>query len=230
MTSIKLLVLDMAGTTVNEDNLVYKTLYQAFIAAGFSDLELEQVLQHGAGKEKLQATLDILARIFPSAPNQEETAEQIHRHFRTLLEQAYATAPVASFPGSENFLAKLRAQGIKIALNTGYDRKTAELLLEKMGWSVGEEYDVLVTASDVKRGRPNPDMILLAMEQTGVDDPLLVGKVGDSAIDILEGKNAGCGFTAGVTTGAQTAEQLWVAEPDGVVDSLEALPVAGLPL
>lgn len=224
MTSIKLLVFDMAGTTVNEKNIVYKTLYRAFVAAGFADLDLDQVLEHGAGKEKLQATRDVLATIFPTAPDQEETAQQIHQHFRTLLEQAYASAPVTSYPGSEDFLAKLRAQGIKIALNTGYDRKTAELLLEKMGWSTGKEYDVLVTASDVQRGRPNPDMILLAMAQTGVDDPSLVGKVGDSAIDILEGKNAGCGFTAGVTTGAQTSKQLWRAEPDVVVDSLGALP------
>lgn len=225
MTNIKLLVLDMAGTTVNEDNLVYKTLHRAFVAAGFADLDLEQVLEHGAGKEKLQATRDVLATVFPEAPNQEKTAEQIHRHFRTLLAKAYATAPVTSYPGSEDLLAQLRAQGIKIALNTGYDRQTAELLLEKMDWSIGKEYDVLVTASDVKRSRPNPDMILLAMKQTGVADPLLVGKVGDSAIDILEGKNAGCGFTAGVTTGAQTSKQLWLAEPDVVVDSLNLLPV-----
>ena len=110
--------------------------------------------------------------------------------------------------------------------NTGYDRPTAELLLSKMGWSAGVEYDVLVTATDVNRGRPHPDMILLAMEQTGINDPALVAKVGDSAIDILEGKNAGCGFTAGVTTGAQTAKQLWRAEPDAVVDELEALLTA----
>jgi phosphoglycolate phosphatase-like HAD superfamily hydrolase len=70
-------------------------------------------------------------------------------------------------------------------------------------------------------------MMLLTMKQTGVDDTVYVAKVRDSAIDILEGKNAGCGFTAGVTTGAQTAEQLGLAEPDLVVDELGAL---GLPL
>lgn len=224
MKSIKLFVFDMAGTTVNENNLVYKTLYRAFIAAGFSDLDLEQVLEYGAGKEKLQATRDVLATVFPDAPDQNGTAERIHKHFRSLLERAYATAPITAYPGSEEFLAKLRNGGIKVALNTGYDRTTAELLLKKMGWSAGREYDVLVTASDVSRGRPDPDMILLAMKQTGIDDPLLVAKVGDSAIDILEGKNAGCGFTAGVTTGAQTSKQLWRAEPDLVVDGLSELP------
>jgi phosphonatase-like hydrolase len=223
MNAIKLFVFDMAGTTVNEDNLVYKTLYRAFIISGFNDLELGQVLEYGAGKEKLQATRDVLATVFPDAPDQKGTAERIHKHFRSLLEKAYATAPVTTYPGSEAFLASLRAQGIKIALNTGYDRPTAKMLLGKLGWTAGKEYDVLITASDVSRGRPHPDMILLAMEHTGIADPAEVAKVGDSAIDILEGKNAGCGFTAGVTTGAQTANQLWVAEPDAVVDGLSAL-------
>ncbi|MFT6000339.1 MAG: phosphonatase-like hydrolase [Neolewinella sp.] len=223
MKAIQLFVFDMAGTTVNEDNLVYKTLCRAFLLAGFTHLKLEDVLEYGAGKEKLQATRDILASVFPEAPDQNGTAERVHARFRELLTEAYATNPVTAFPGSEDFLAKLRAAGIKVALNTGYDRPTAELLLGKMGWSTGKEYDVLVTATDVDRGRPHPDMILLAMEQTGIKDPALVAKVGDSAIDILEGKNAGCGFTAGVTTGAQTAKQLCRAEPDAVVNELKAL-------
>lgn len=223
MNAIKLFVFDLAGTTINEDNLVYRTLYDAFVSAGYSDLRLEDVLEHGAGKEKLRATLDILTTMFPDAPDHNMRAEQIHRNFRSRLVKAYSTAPVSSYPGSEDFMAKLRAKGIRIALNTGYDRGTAEMLLAKISWFAGREYDTLVTASDVKNGRPSPDMILLAMEQTGVDNPLLVGKVGDSAIDILEGKNAGCGFTAGVTTGAQTSDQLWQAEPDMVIDSLSEL-------
>jgi phosphoglycolate phosphatase-like HAD superfamily hydrolase len=45
-------------------------------------------------------------------------------------------------------------------------------------------------------------------------------KAGDSAIDIEEGKRAGCGITVGVTTGAQTREQLEDAKPTLVLDSL----------
>ncbi len=57
---IKMVVFDMAGTTVDENNIVYKTLQQVINAAGF-DFSLEQVLTEGAGKEKLQAIKDILA-------------------------------------------------------------------------------------------------------------------------------------------------------------------------
>ena len=48
---IKLVVFDMAGTTVDEDNVVYKTVRDAINAAGY-EFSLEQVLTHGAGKEK----------------------------------------------------------------------------------------------------------------------------------------------------------------------------------
>ncbi|MBC7424794.1 MAG: HAD family hydrolase, partial [Ferruginibacter sp.] len=56
---IKMVVFDMAGTTVNEDNVVYKTLRKAINEAGFN-FTLGQVLEQGAGKEKLQAIKSIL--------------------------------------------------------------------------------------------------------------------------------------------------------------------------
>jgi len=48
-------------------------------------------------------------------------------------------------------------------------------------------------------------------------------KAGDSVIDIEEGKNANCGWTVGVLTGAQTREQLATAEPTLILDSLADL-------
>ena len=58
------------------------------------------------------------------------------------------------------------------------------------------------------------------MEKCGLDDSLRVAKVGDSVIDIEKGQNAKCGFTFGVTTGAQSREQLESARPTAVIDSL----------
>lgn len=89
-----------------------------------------------------------------------------------------------------------------------------------MKWKQGVHYDTLVTADDVKRGRPHPDMILKAMDVLQVSDPKKVLKAGDSIIDIEEGKNANCGVTIGVTTGAHTCEQLQSANADYVLDSL----------
>jgi phosphoglycolate phosphatase-like HAD superfamily hydrolase len=99
-------------------------------------------------------------------------------------------------------------------------------LISKLGWKVGDQIDGLVTASDVNNNRPKPDMILLAMEKFHITNPLEVLKVGDSTIDIEEGRNAGCKFNIGITTGAHTKEQLQIVHPDFILDNLlELIPI-----
>lgn len=220
MNTIELVVFDMAGTVVNEDNVVYKSLLKAINQHGHN-LDLDFVLEHGAGKEKFQAIKDILSLLGDGLDLTE--AKAIFGDFKILLDQAYQDLEVRTFPGVEMLLEKLRAAGIKTALNTGYDTATATLLVKKMGWKHGVHYDALITADDVQRGRPHPDMIWEAMKATGVTQAEKVLKAGDSAIDIEEGKNAGCGITVGVTSGAQTEAQLREAGPTYILGSVAEL-------
>ncbi len=214
---IKLVVFDMAGTTVDEDNVVYKTVRDVINQAGY-DFSLSQVLEFGAGKEKKQAIQDVLALDGNNHPDEEVSA--IFDQFKPRLAQAYAELNVTEQAGATDVFDRLHDEGVSVVLNTGYDRATAESLVKKIGWQVGTNIDALVTASDVENGRPSPDMILKAMAITGVEAPAAVAKVGDSQIDILEGQNAHCGITIGITTGSQTAEQLQAANPTKVVDDL----------
>ncbi len=214
---IRLVVFDMAGTTVDEDNVVYKTVRAAINAAGYQ-FSQEQVQAAGAGKEKSQAIRDVLA--LDGSTHSDDEVAAIFDDFKQRLSSAYEELDVKEQPGTSETFAKLRQHGIKVVLNTGYDRATAEGLVAKIGWVVGKDIDGLVTASDVENGRPAPDMIRLAMNQTGVASGDEVAKIGDSGIDIEEGKNAECGMTFGVTTGAQTEAQLRTATPTHIVSSL----------
>lgn len=218
---LQLIVFDMAGTTIDEDNLVYKTVRQAVQRAGH-EVSLETVLQHAAGKEKLQAIRDVLAAITEGEAT-EEAARSIYLDFADLLETAYTDNTARPMPGAEQVFRELQAQGVKVALNTGYSRQVAHRLLEQLGWLVHPMIDLVVTADDVQRSRPHPDMIFFAMEKLGISDARSVGKIGDSIVDIEEGLNAGCGLVAGITTGAQTAGQLDTALPTNIFDSLEEL-------
>jgi phosphonatase-like hydrolase len=150
----------------------------------------------------------------------EEESALIFKDFKKLLEKAYLNLEVTSFDGVVDLLRFLKDKNVQIALNTGYDRNTAQLLLNKMNWKLGKEFDVLVTADDVMRGRPYPDMIYEAMNSLGISDPQEVVKAGDSIIDIEEGRNANCGITVGVITGAHTKNQLESARPTFVVEHL----------
>jgi phosphonatase-like hydrolase len=210
-----MVVFDMAGTTVDENNVVYKTLHAAIVDAGVA-VTLDDVLLHGAGKEKLQAIKDVLV----AAQAVHVDAKAIYEQFVVLLASAYSHLDVTPCSNAETVFALLKKQEIKVVLNTGYNRATATDLLRKLNWTIGEDIDLLVTASDVSNNRTAPDMIDYAIRHFNIENPASVVKVGDSAIDIEEGKNAGCGKTFGVTTGAQTRDQIAVANPTAVLDDL----------
>jgi phosphonatase-like hydrolase len=218
---IKMVVFDMAGTTVDEGNVVYKTLRDALNANGF-DFDLNTVLAIGAGQEKRQAISDLAKSVKPEFP--ESSIDQVFDDFKDRLTIAYQNLQVKAQPGAEDVFSFLKNNAVKVVLNTGYDRDTAEGLLQKLGWQEGKEIDLLVTASDVRGSRPAPDMIDFAREKFHVPDPKMVAKVGDSVIDIEEGQNADCGLSIGITTGAHTAAQLQSAAPHHVIDHLSELP------
>lgn len=220
---IAMVVFDMAGTTVNEDNLVYKTLQKAINNAGF-EFSLDQVLAQGAGKEKRQAIRSVLSTY--AGVSDEALTAKIYDEFIVALTHAYATEEILPQPNAVELFNELKSRKIFAVLNTGYDSATANSIITKLGWSVGREFDALVTASDVLRNRPDPDMIEFAMKKFNITDSSSVVKIGDSAIDIEEGQNAGCGLSIGITTGAHTAAQLMEAHPDLIIDNLiDLLPL-----
>jgi phosphonatase-like hydrolase len=220
---IRIVVFDMAGTTVNEDNVVYKTLQQSINSKGY-DFSLDQVLAEGAGKEKLEAIKSIL-KVY-AFKNNDDLADEIYQDFIVLLSNTYEHTRVTSQPNALELFKILRDRNIKVVFNTGYNDETAELLIDKLGWEKGIEFDSLITSSDVENNRPDPEMIDLAMDIYGVQDAAEVIKVGDSIIDIEEGQNAGCGLNIGITTGAHTFLQLQTANPDFIINNLlELVPI-----
>jgi phosphonatase-like hydrolase len=218
-----MVVFDMAGTTVDEDNVVYKTLQKSINGNGFN-ISLDQVLLEGAGKEKLQAIRSILKTYAHIEDN--KLSNEIYQHFIVLLTETYKNLHVLPQPGAVDLFQTLRQKNILVILNTGYNEETAQHLIKKLGWSKGMEFDDLITASDVKNNRPDPDMILLAMKRFGIQNAAAVVKVGDSIIDIEEGRNAGCALNIGITTGAHSFQQLQTANPDYIINNLlELVPI-----
>ena len=213
----KMVVFDMAGTTVDEGNVVYRTLHKA-IEKVAPTISFEDVLKSGAGKEKLQAIRDTL--LDKAIVLGEEEIQSIFSYFQSSLKEAYRLLEVIPTPNTEKLVEELRAMEVIVVLNTGYDRATAQSLLEKLKWKQGIHFDALVTASDVSKNRPKPDMIFYAMDQFSIQDAFTVIKVGDSTVDIEEGKNAGCLFTIGVTTGAHSRAELLTANPDFILDDI----------
>lgn len=215
-----MVVFDMAGTTVDEDNVVYKTLRDAIVHYSYP-VSLSQVLEFGAGKEKRQAIIDILENTGFEVTS--ENVDLIFAYFIDKLAKNYETLDVKPLPDVEQTFKYLKERNIKVVLNTGYNRKTAESLIAKLRWEESNQFDLLITASDVKKNRPQPDMILLAMSKLNILDSKKIIKVGDSTVDIEEGQNAECLLSIGITSGAHTHEQLREANPDFIIDKVSEL-------
>lgn len=215
MKNIELLVLDMAGTTIDEDNVVYKTLTNAVNDYGY-EVSLDKVLSTCAGMEKLEAITSLLREI----NGNEEDAPAIFENFSDQLKEAYRKLEVKPINGTEDFLLKMKAKNKKIVLNTGYTSEIAHQLLNKLNWLQNVHFDALITADDVLESRPSPDMIHLAMKKFNITEADKVLKAGDSVIDVEEGKNAGCGLTIAVLSGAQSRAELEKAKPDYILKTI----------
>ncbi|MGU3374621.1 HAD-IA family hydrolase [Chryseobacterium sp. M5A1_1a] len=215
MKNIELLVLDMAGTTIDEDNVVYKTLTNAVNDYGY-DVSLDKVLSSCAGMEKLEAITSLLREI----KGNEEDAHPIFENFSDQLKESYKNLEVKPINGTEDFLLKMKAKNKRIVLNTGYTSEIAHQLLNKLNWKVDVHFDALITADDVLESRPSPEMIHLAMKKFDITEADRVLKAGDSVIDIEEGKNAGCGLTIAVLSGAQNRSELKKAGPDYILNTI----------
>jgi phosphonatase-like hydrolase len=153
-----------------------------------------------------------------------EIVNRIHEDFQARMKEYYRTSDeVREVPGAAEVFRTLRDNGIKVVLDTGFDRTIVDVLMTRLGW--GEDlFDATVTSDEVERGRPYPDLIFRAMELTGVTDAKDVAKVGDTPSDLQEGAAAGCGWIIGVTSGTHSEEQLLSHPHTDLVESVRDLP------
>ena len=83
--------------------------------------------------------------------------------------------------------------------------------------SLGYEADCVVTPDITGAGRPTPFMLYECMRRLNVYPPAAVVKVGDTVVDILEGRNAGA-WSVGILTGSNllglTQAEYQAADPD----------------
>lgn len=218
---IELVVLDMAGTTVDEHGDVYRALEAAVVATG-ATVSAED-LQTWMGADKTEA-IAALMELGGVRPTKEIVAAQFD-HFRALLATAYQENPPVALPGVEEALQQLQGNGIKVALTTGFSRDVADPILNTLGWGVGEGQllDAVVTSDEVAAGRPAPYMIHRVMELTGVHNVRNVVAGGDTVVDLQAGHNAGV-LPLGVLTGALTRDQLAAHPHEWVLEGVKDLP------
>ena len=74
---------------------------------------------------------------------------------------------MTALPGVEMWLRTLRDAGIPCAIASSTHRENITTTLDVLGR--GEFFSAIVTAEDVKRGKPDPEVFLTAARQIGVE-------------------------------------------------------------
>lgn len=224
LNDIDLIVYDMAGTTVQEGGIVYKTLQSVMVKDGMNVPDDEMHPWHGAKKE---AVIEHFAKKDGTADHEmEERVLRVGDAFVNSIEEAYFAdvSPISHVEdGLIGYFTKLKKAGIKIAFDTGYPPNIQQRLVTKLGFQ--DIADAYISSYQVAEGRPYPYMIHQLMEKTMISDVRRVCKVGDSVRDIEEGKNAGCGLVVGVLSGADSYNDLMAAGADVVCEVVTDLPV-----
>lgn len=221
MIQPELVVLDMAGTTIDEGLAVYRVLEETVVAHGGSPTKADINKWHGAAKHE---ALRVMLTPEGEEPLSDEVLTPIVDDFRSRLKAAYAERPPVALPGVEQALADLRAAGIGVALSTGFDRDVVNSLLAALGWEGDAVADVVFCGSDVPAGRPAPYMIFRAMEALNVQDVAKVLVAGDTPRDLESGTNAGAGLVVGVLSGASDKEELSAHPHTHLLPSVADIP------
>lgn len=93
--------------------------------------------------------------------------------------------PVSGIP---EFLRSIEEKGLTTAVASSSDYKLINLILDRL--KIAQYFDSVTSGSDVKRGKPSPDVFLLAAERIGIE-PAECLVVEDSENGVKAAKSAG---------------------------------------
>lgn len=206
----KLAVFDIAGTLVSDDGVVLSAFSTAFSEVvpelwAAKSSEFVEYAKATMGRSKIE--------VFRSLLGDEELATRaagaFQAHYLTQLPRVHV------FPGVVEMLARLRQQGVLVALNTGFNRLTLDSMLESL--QLRDHVDATSTQVEAGEGRPSPAMIEHVARQLHVGSPAEVAVLGDTRSDMEAAKRYGAALAIGVLTGEHSEDQLREAGAGHVV-------------
>ena len=215
LRSTRMLICDMAGTTVQEKGIVYNSLFNTIKLikpnlikseiSKFSGYNKNEVIKYYVDKQKMDSPIIVL--------------NNLKSEFNYYLKKEYSNNNSVNLihPNLPLFFNLLREQDIKICLNTGYNKDIQNLLIDKL--NLLDCIDDYISSEEVDRGRPYPYMIERLMFRNNIECPQEVIKIGDSIVNIKEGKHAGC-KTVGVLSGSNSKVQLKKEKPDFIINNI----------
>ena len=153
--------------------------------------------------------------LFPDI--QEELIPRCTETYRRIFNENLKKIKPEAFPGVVKTLKTLKEQGLALTIASSRSRNSLTELTRDMG--IADYISYLIGADDVKEAKPKPEPVLktLAAMHFDASETLVVG---DMAVDILMGVNAGT-KTCGVTWGNGSIEDFKETGANFIIDRME---------
>ena len=155
---LKALIFDMDGTLVHNMHF-HRRAWTSFLNQHGFGLTEEEFEQQNYG-----TALEIIRRFFGEALPAAEV-QRLAQEKEALYRQQYGPH-LRALPGLREFLTVARAQGLRLALATAADAPNIDFTLD--GLQLRPYFDAIIGAEQVRRGKPDPEVFLLAAAALGV--------------------------------------------------------------
>ena len=203
--TIKLVIFDWDGTISDSVARIVNSMQSAAVELDMTMptyLEVKEIIGLGL--------TEAVFRLFPQASREQvfQLQTSYSRHYR-----AEDSAPCPFFPGVEETLHQLKADGYQLAVATGKSRAGLDRVLLSLGM---EDFFHNSRCADETLSKPHPLMLeeLLAEFDLPAEAAVMIG---DTEFDMEMAVNAGMPRIA-VSYGAHHADRLHAFEPLACVD------------
>ncbi len=221
---LKAVIFDFDGVVADSETLHYNALNMAFGTRGLhvpKDVHWQKYL----GYTDLENVLAV-NRDYQMNWSQEDIRQLMELKSANFHALARTDAPIID--GVEEFVEMLVDAHIPLAICSGAIREDIRIMLEHSGF--GNAFQVIVTAEDVEKGKPDPQGYLLALsklnQKIGSDIKAHeCAVIEDSVWGLQAARSAGM-HRIGVTNTYPRQQLLPIA--DEVIDRLDTLTIAQL--
>ncbi len=211
------LLFDMIGTTIKDsignDSLIIDCFQHAFSLNGI------QVSYNSVNQQRGKSKRESIDSILIQHSHSINLSKKVYKDFIDLLSNSLSN--LTEIKGTSEIFKLLKKKGIKFGLGSGLPKDLIIKIIDHQNWLV-DSFDYIGSFDEIGKGRPDPFMILEIIQKFKIEDKSRLLKIGDTIVDIQEGKNAGV-KTAVVLTGTQKRTDLEKHYPDYIFNDINGI-------
>jgi beta-phosphoglucomutase len=163
-----------------------------------------------------RTTREIIARVWGDGRYDDAQLAELDRRkeaaFRRMVETDFP-----AMPGVGELLHSLHNAGFRLAVGSSGPPENIALVLDRL--KAGDLFDAVVTVEDVTRGKPDPEVFLIAAKRLGIP-PARCAVIEDAPAGVAAANAAGMASVGLLSTGRKPED---LAAACAVVQSLDEL-------